>query len=326
MKTLTTVTFARRLLAGAIDATLPATLAGAGVWLALASRAPWAPAAAAWLGVASFAAFVALEAAFPALAGTTPGTRVAGYRIARADLVSGRQTTPGIGLLAGATRAAAILGVSPAFFLGFAWHFVDPRRRMWHDILAATVPVPAGTPAPTLVSHSPIRRVLGLLLGLAGSVTILTLLILLVALGRFFGGLPTGIASVPTPTGVSIRLRKLPADFPDAIVVGAKEDIVDVVVTPLAAGRRKRAEISWGRMEADPVSVILAYKTGLELLRFTTRVEYLAAGPRLAFSDADGSVQGSIALVPRQDAKTIASLTMTVEYPAATSTLKGVGE
>jgi uncharacterized RDD family membrane protein YckC len=69
--------------------------------------------------------------------GATPGKRVVGIRVIDAT------TGAAIGYRRGAIRRLGYLGGGVAFFLGWIWVLVDPRRQAWHDKVAATLVVRA---------------------------------------------------------------------------------------------------------------------------------------------------------------------------------------
>ena len=65
--------------------------------------------------------------------GQTPGMRPFGLRVVR-DRDGGR-----IGWGTASLRMLGMYVASSVFYLGFAWVFVDKRRRGWHDLIASTV-------------------------------------------------------------------------------------------------------------------------------------------------------------------------------------------
>lgn len=63
--------------------------------------------------------------------GWTPGARLVGIRIVRAD-----GAPPGPARAAGRVAGSMISGIP--FFIGYLWMLRSPRRQTWHDALAGT--------------------------------------------------------------------------------------------------------------------------------------------------------------------------------------------
>jgi uncharacterized RDD family membrane protein YckC len=81
----------------------------------------------------AFAVPVFYNIVFWLLAGQTPGKRLMGIRIVRADGTRVR--------LGNAIRRQAGYWISAVLGLGYLWILIDNKRRGWHDMLAGTMVV-----------------------------------------------------------------------------------------------------------------------------------------------------------------------------------------
>lgn len=75
--------------------------------------------------------FIAYNVGFWLLSGQTPGKRVLGVRVMRADGTRLR--------LGNALRRQVGYWISSIFFLGFFWILFDNKRQGWHDKLGGTI-------------------------------------------------------------------------------------------------------------------------------------------------------------------------------------------
>lgn len=246
----------------------------------------------------------------PATKNTSLGLHLFSLYIVRVDDAS----APSLGFVRAFLRATLITGVDPIFLLGFVWSYIDARGRMWHDILTGTQVIPQGSAVIIDIpehGHLPLAFVFVLL----GHLLLGGPLYLGLQLYSWTQGLPVG--TLANSLG-GVQIQKVPADFPSTIVIPEEERVQFIVMTPKQNGKRLNVDLLWRDMQADPVSVVLAYKTGMDLLHYTNRIEYLPTGPRLQFSDPDGTIEGTLTVVPGANAKTIATMVLSVEYPHTT--------
>jgi|GEM_PF-6384206 len=244
--------------------------------------------------------------------GRTVGCYAAGIVVVNSD----RKRERGIGVAAAIVRALAMSAVSWIFLLGYVWYFVDAKKRMWHDLLAATMVSRVGQPIPEpSVEKSVGRVILALVVCFFGFVAKLPIAVIVLSQLFYFSYAPF-MARAPT----FVRVVGLPADFPSAVVVPEADRVSEIATADLGAGL-KETIVTWKDMPGEPTSVLIAFKVGFDLLGMKTEVKYTDNGPRITFSKGDAGISGVVAAVPTADEKRTKSLTLDVVYPsAATST------
>ncbi len=310
-----TASFVRRLLAGVADFLPFAALAAIAIWLAF--FAPFARSLV-LVGVVAGAAILYSLANFllwPAFAGRTLGYRLLKLRVIPTDRVRER----GIGIVPALTRLLAQCGLSPFFGLGFIWYFIDAKNRMWHDLVAATIVIPEAEPQPPpFVQPNFWRLAAGFVGGLAGTMLFVFVLATIVGAQIFYA---VYVRDLPAASAASLdagpgfeHLAKIPADFPEKVVITGEEYIKDVAVRKAADGKSAEVEVLWNNVPGETTSVLLAYKLGFEMLDLKTEIEYADAGPILHFSDKEASVSGTIRAAPTADGKATGVMFLDVNY------------
>lgn len=296
-----------RLLAGAIDAIPMSVVAGAAFGYVADLATPVTSYVFAAVAILAALSCFVNSVVLPAIFGRTVGCRAARIRIVPTDRVREK----GIGPVAAVVRASVMGGLSWLFLLGYAWYWIDSRNRMWHDVASATMVVRAGSPQPPpFVARSFARPVAALVASVLGYLVKLPIMVLVA--GQF---LFLVIAPSMVTANLDFRYSKtLPADFPGEIVIPEEGSITDVASAYYPSGAKK-VIVTWQDLKGEPVSVLLAWKLGLDILGFETEVKYTSTGSRVVFSrDGDSPIVGSVAAFPTDDEKSTKSMTLEIDY------------
>lgn len=308
-----------RLAAGAIDETPKIVALGAALGYVISLGTPSLAYGFAALAVFAAAACFVNVVVLPARYGWSLGCLAAGIRLVPTD----RARERGIGFVSAFVRAWVMGGLSWIFFLGYVWYWIDSRHRMWHDLAAATMAVKAGAaPEAPFVPKSVARPIASTVGGAFGYLTKLPLVLVVLAQAFFLVVAP----QLAAPKLDYVHGTALPADFPSEIVIPDQDHVTDVAVAAYGQGMR-RTVVTWQNLEGDPVSALLVWKLGFEVLGFKTDVQYTDTGSHVVFSrDGSSPIAGSVAALPGDDGKGIKTMTLEVDYrgssasTAATST------